>query len=115
MSGFNSVVSAMMMSPSIQAAMNPFLMSGNGNAFLSQLLTQGQGFPNWPGMPQLPSKMLNQLWAMNNVSKVRIFVYHVPLTCVGLRETRTGVFFKSSPREAESKQQSLRRRQVHLI
>lgn len=74
MSGFNNVVNAMMMSPTIQAAMNPFLMSGNGNAFLNQLLAAGQGFQNLGAMPPLSTKMLNQLWAMNNVEVCRTFI-----------------------------------------
>ena len=43
-SGINSMVNAMMMSPSFQAAMNPFLMSGNGNVLFNQLLGQSHGF-----------------------------------------------------------------------
>lgn len=74
MSGFNNVVNAMMMSPTIQAAMNPFLMSGNGNAFLNQLLAAGQGFQNLGAMPPLSTKMLNQLWAINNVEVCRTFI-----------------------------------------
>ncbi|XP_065201185.1 protein strawberry notch isoform X3 [Planococcus citri] len=69
MSGFSNVMSAMMMSPSFQAAMTPFLMSGNGNPLLG-MLGSGQFFPNWT-TPQLPAKTLQTFWAMNNKGNMR--------------------------------------------
>lgn len=67
MSGFSSAMSAMMMSPSFQAVMNPFLMSGNGSAAWLNLLSGGAGqfFPNLP-TPHVSAKTMSQLWMMNN-------------------------------------------------
>lgn len=76
LSNFGSAMNAMMMSPNFQAFMSPFIMSGGNPAVLNQLLNhQGPGgppmFPNWPGMPQGPSKAMSQLWMINQANKVR--------------------------------------------
>lgn len=71
MAGFNNTLNAMMMNPSFQAMLNPFLLGGNGSAMFNQLL-QAQSLANWGNMSSMPMKSMSQAWMMNNMNKVSV-------------------------------------------
>lgn len=71
MAGFNNTLNAMMLNPSFQAMLNPFLLGGNGSAMFNQLL-QAQTLANWGNMSNMPMKSMSQAWMMNNMNKVSV-------------------------------------------